>query len=71
MGFWNQPFGWDWQEKGRPLPDGFRYASNTNTQWLDLDAIRGIVAPFEVAAGPRSTGSNRNGAPSASGKGHA
>jgi UDP-N-acetylglucosamine 4,6-dehydratase/5-epimerase len=50
MGFWNQPFGWDWQEKGRPLPDGFRYASNTNAQWLDVEAIRGIVAPFEAAA---------------------
>ncbi len=50
MGFWNQPFGWDWQEKGKALPDGFRYASNTNPQWLDVDAIRQIVAPFELSA---------------------
>lgn len=27
----------------RRLPDGFRYASNTNTQWLTVEALRGIV----------------------------
>jgi UDP-N-acetylglucosamine 4,6-dehydratase len=41
-------FGHDWQSKGEKLPDGFRYASNTNPNWLSIDQIRTIVAPFEV-----------------------
>src|SRR5512143_400695 len=27
-------FGHDWQVSGKSLPDGYRYASNTNPQWL-------------------------------------
>ncbi|HEY3344607.1 MAG TPA: UDP-N-acetylglucosamine 4,6-dehydratase (inverting) [Anaerolineaceae bacterium] len=50
MGFWDRPFGWDWQEKGTPLADGFRYASNTNTHWLDVPQIREIIRPFETSA---------------------
>lgn len=42
-------FGMDWAEKGKPLPDGFRYASNTNEEWLDMDQIRAIIAPIEAA----------------------
>jgi hypothetical protein len=34
-----------WQK----LPDGFRYASNTNPQWLTLDQIRTMIAPIEAA----------------------
>jgi UDP-N-acetylglucosamine 4,6-dehydratase len=40
-------FGHDWQEKGRPLPDGYRYASDTNPEWLSLEQIQAMVAPFE------------------------
>jgi UDP-N-acetylglucosamine 4,6-dehydratase len=40
-------FGQEWQDKGRPLPDNFRYASDTNPLWLDVTQIREIVAPFE------------------------
>jgi UDP-N-acetylglucosamine 4,6-dehydratase len=40
-------FGHEWQAQGRALPDGFRYASDTNPQWLSVEQIRGIVAPFE------------------------
>jgi UDP-N-acetylglucosamine 4,6-dehydratase len=29
---------------GKPLDDGFMYASNTNTEWLGADELRGIVA---------------------------
>jgi UDP-N-acetylglucosamine 4,6-dehydratase len=43
-GLW---FGHEWQAQGRALPDGFRYASDTNPQWLSVEQIRGIVAPFE------------------------
>jgi len=44
-------FGREWQERGRPLPEGFRYASDTNPQWLDTDQIRGIVHEFEREGG--------------------
>ena len=40
-------FGHDWQEKGQSLPDGFRYTSETNPQWLTVDQIREFIAPFE------------------------
>ena len=42
-------FGHEWSEKGRPLPVGFRYGSDTNSQWLTDDQIRELVAPFEAA----------------------
>lgn len=40
-------FGHEWQNIGQPLPDGFRYASNSNPNWLTIDQIRQMVAPFE------------------------
>jgi UDP-N-acetylglucosamine 4,6-dehydratase len=36
--------------EGSPLPDGFRYGSDTNPDWLSVEQIREIIAPFEVAA---------------------
>lgn len=42
-------FGHAWQDCGQVLPDGFRYASNTNTEWLSVEQIRGIIAPIEAA----------------------
>jgi UDP-N-acetylglucosamine 4,6-dehydratase len=41
-------FGYDWEKKGKPLEDGFRYASNTNTHWLTMEQIEEIVAPIET-----------------------
>ncbi len=41
-------FGREWQEVGRKLPDGFRYASDTNPDWLTLEQIREMIAPFEL-----------------------
>ena len=41
-------FGHSWQEQGRSLPDGFVYASNNNPQWLTVEQIKEMVAPFEV-----------------------
>lgn len=38
-----------WEQQGKALPDGFRYASDTNPDWLDIDQIREIIAPFEAA----------------------
>jgi UDP-N-acetylglucosamine 4,6-dehydratase len=37
----------DLRYEGEPLPDGFRFSSDTNTQWLDINGIREFVAPFE------------------------
>jgi len=44
--FW---FGREWQSRGKLLEDGFRYASNTNKDWLSLAQIREIVRPIEEA----------------------
>ena len=41
-------FGHAWQDKGVPLPDGYRYTSETNPQWLTEAQIREFVAPFEA-----------------------
>ncbi len=41
-------FGHGWQDQGCGLPDGFRYASDTNPDQLSLDQIRQIIAPFEM-----------------------
>ncbi len=35
------------QYEGRSLPDGFRYSSDNNTEWLDIDGIKKFIAPFE------------------------
>jgi UDP-N-acetylglucosamine 4,6-dehydratase len=43
-------FGREWQKEGRPLPDGYRYTSESNPQWLTIDQIRDIIAPFEESA---------------------
>jgi UDP-N-acetylglucosamine 4,6-dehydratase len=41
-------FGHYWQDKGSSLPDGYRYASDENLEWLDLEQIRSMAAPFEL-----------------------
>ncbi len=40
-------FGHDWQERGQPLADGFRYSSDSNEVWLTLGEIKEIVASIE------------------------
>jgi len=40
-------FGYGWEEKGKALEDGYRYASNTNTEWLSIEQIREMVATIE------------------------
>ena len=42
-------FGYQWRNKGKALADGFRYASDTNTEWLDVEGIKKYIAPFEAA----------------------
>jgi len=41
-------FGRDWESKGKLLKDDFRYASDTNTEWLNIDQIGKIIAPIEA-----------------------
>jgi len=41
-------FGRDWESRGKLLSDEFRYASNTNTEWLDVEQIKMIIAPIEA-----------------------
>lgn len=42
-------FGRDWQKQGKLLDGGFRYTSNENGEWLTVDQIQKMVAPFETA----------------------
>jgi UDP-N-acetylglucosamine 4,6-dehydratase len=39
----------DWEKEGKKLEDGYSYASNTNTEWMDLEQIKEIVKPIEQA----------------------
>lgn len=40
-------FGYEWEKKGKPVEEGFRYVSNTNTEWLSIKQIQDIISPFE------------------------
>ncbi len=40
-------FGREWAERGHSLPDGYRYTSDTNPQWLSVEDIQKIVEQFE------------------------
>jgi UDP-N-acetylglucosamine 4,6-dehydratase len=48
---WERALNYD----GKALPDGFRFSSDTNEKWLDVDGIRGLVAPFEGPAASDTT----------------
>jgi UDP-N-acetylglucosamine 4,6-dehydratase len=39
----------DWSQEGELVPDGFKYTSDGNDQWLSDEEIRALVAPFERA----------------------
>lgn len=39
--FWTEDTYWDMT--GNPLPDGFRYTSDTNNQWLIKENLRGLL----------------------------
>ncbi len=40
-------FGRGWESAGKRIVDDFRYASNTNDEWLSVDQISQIIAPLE------------------------
>lgn len=35
------------QYDGKPLPEGFRYSSDNNADWLDVAGIQKLIEPFE------------------------
>jgi UDP-N-acetylglucosamine 4,6-dehydratase len=37
----------DLKYEGKVLPEGFHYSSDSNPEWLDVEQIRQMVAPFE------------------------
>ena len=41
-------FGQEWSDKGKRMADGFRYASNTNPEWLNISEIQKIVEQVEI-----------------------
>jgi UDP-N-acetylglucosamine 4,6-dehydratase len=41
-------FGREWEQTGKSLPDEFRYASNNNSDWLDIAGIKAIVEQVEI-----------------------
>ncbi len=40
-------FAREWENQGRALPDGFRYASDSNPNWLTMEQIKEYVNPIE------------------------
>lgn len=42
-------FRYDWSQEGARVPDGFKYTSDNNTEWLTEEQIKELVAPFEEA----------------------
>ena len=42
---------WDWEAPAtngsKPVAEGFRYASNTNEDWLDAETLRELMAHME------------------------
>ncbi|HEX6305168.1 MAG TPA: UDP-N-acetylglucosamine 4,6-dehydratase (inverting), partial [Anaerolineales bacterium] len=40
-------FAREWADQGQPLPGGFRFASDSNPDWLTVEQIREYVAPIE------------------------
>jgi len=45
--FW---FGHDWEQRGELISKDFRYASNTNQQWLSIEQLREMVLSVEEEA---------------------
>ena len=40
-------FGHEWEKLGNKIDDDFRYVSNTNNDWLNINDIQEFIAPFE------------------------
>jgi UDP-N-acetylglucosamine 4,6-dehydratase len=42
-------FGREWEKIGKPLPEGFHYSSDNNSEWLDLVRVKRMIGPFKEA----------------------
>ncbi len=40
----------DWSKEGTRVPDGFKYTSDNNAEWLTPEEIKSLIAPFEKEA---------------------
>ena len=40
-------FGQEWKDRGKPIADDFRYASNTNDDWLNIKQIKDMITPID------------------------
>ncbi len=40
-------FGQEWKDRGKPIADDFRYASNTNDEWLNIEQIKAMITPID------------------------
>ncbi len=41
-------FGHYWSEIGQPLPENYHYASDSNSEWLTLEDIQGMISPIKA-----------------------
>jgi UDP-N-acetylglucosamine 4,6-dehydratase len=41
-------FGYHWSEQGSPLPEGYHYASDNNTEWLSVSDIQQMIDSLEA-----------------------
>ena len=48
---WSHTLKDEWESQGHLLPDGFRYASNSNLEWLSVAKLQEMIAPVEVENG--------------------
>ncbi|HSR48619.1 MAG TPA: UDP-N-acetylglucosamine 4,6-dehydratase (inverting) [Anaerolineales bacterium] len=44
-------FGYAWSGRGKPLPEGFSFASDNNQRWLTGGEMKDLIGPFEDAIG--------------------
>lgn len=38
----------EWEGQGTPCPDGFRYASDTNDEWLETEELQRMIAALDL-----------------------
>jgi UDP-N-acetylglucosamine 4,6-dehydratase len=42
-------FGHEWRGRGKPLPDGYRYSSDTNPLWLSQAQIQALIEQYRLS----------------------
>jgi UDP-N-acetylglucosamine 4,6-dehydratase len=49
-------FGQEWHDRGKTISDDFRYASNTNDDWLSIEQIKKMITPIDYELEQGTTG---------------